>query len=365
MITDADQPQLVAQPIVDLQRGVVVGHEVLSRFTRVPGVTPDKWFAAAARHGVGAELNARVLERAVGLRSGLPPGTFLTVNIDPEAVGSPVLERAIDRTGSLERLVIEVTEHSAFDDVESVVATLDGWRARGAKVALDDVGSGYAGLQALLRLRPDFVKVDREIVADLDRDPAKRAVVKMLGDFAGGLDAWLLAEGIERIGELEECINLSVPLAQGWLLGRPSLGWTGAIDTRADETIVRMRADVCHLTSVMRLIEDTSDAHTTVGTVTTVAEGRRLVDGPGAVDTAVVLDGRGVPMALCLRSSPGGPDGAVRPLLVKGGEEVLHVARRCVRRTDGCWEHPVVVVDERGRYLGVVRVERLLDALTT
>lgn len=363
MLDDTTQPQLVAQPIVDLHRGVVVGHEVLSRFPRVRGATPDKWFAAAAREGLGAELNARVFERAVALRAALPPNTFLTVNVDPEAVGSSVLEAAVTRAGGLERLVVEITEHSAFEDVASVVATLDAWRDRGAKVALDDVGSGYAGLQALLRLRPDIVKVDREIVADMDRDPAKRAVVRMLGDFAGGLDAWLLAEGLERAGELEECVNLAVPLAQGYLLGRPSVGWTRTVDPRATAVIARLRDDGSHLQSVVRLLEDTSDPATTVGCVATVAEGMRLVEDPGPIDTAVVLSQDRLPVTLCLRPSPGAPGTTAQPLLVKGGEEVRHVARRCVARASGTWHHPVILIDDGGRYLGVVRVERLLDTL--
>src|SRR5215208_1693460 len=83
VLDDPSRHRLVFQPVADLQRGTVAGYEALSRFAGPPDAGPDVWFEAAGRLGLGAELDARVLERVVGLRPELPPNCFLTVNLDP------------------------------------------------------------------------------------------------------------------------------------------------------------------------------------------------------------------------------------------------------------------------------------------
>lgn len=110
VLADPALLRLVFQPIVDLQRGVVVGFETLSRFRGPPHAPPDEWFAAAARLGCHAEMEAHVLAAALELRDDLPPNTFLTVNLDPNLLRSPEVQELLDRP--LHRLVLEVTEHA-------------------------------------------------------------------------------------------------------------------------------------------------------------------------------------------------------------------------------------------------------------
>ena len=127
-------------------------------------------------------------------------------------------------------MVVELTEHRPVADHPTLVAAVAELRLRDAKLAVDDAGAGYAGLQHLMLLRPDLVKLDRALVAGCDRDPAKAALIEMLGRFTGQLDAWVLAEGVERMAELESLIRLPVPLAQGYLLGRPAEPWAALPD---------------------------------------------------------------------------------------------------------------------------------------
>ncbi|MDO9380516.1 MAG: EAL domain-containing protein [Nocardioidaceae bacterium] len=221
---------LVAQPIADLATGAVAGWEALSRAPTAWGVAPDDLFAAARRHGLSSRLESIVVQRAMDLLDLLPPDTFLTVNVDPVDVGVPeVMGPMLDRP-SLARLVVEVTEHAWPRDRERVTRGLDLLRARGAVVAADDVGAGYAGLTHLMRLRPKIVKLDRELIADLGTDPAAEALVRSLGHLCGTLDAWVVAEGVETVAQLDALVRLGVPLAQGWLLGRPAEPWTGLAD---------------------------------------------------------------------------------------------------------------------------------------
>jgi EAL domain-containing protein (putative c-di-GMP-specific phosphodiesterase class I) len=86
---------------------------------------------------------------------------------------------------------------------------------------VDDAGAGYASFRHILQLRPDVIKVDMSLVSRIDSDPAQQALVGSLLAFAQQSDAVLLAEGVERQGELDELGRIGVPLVQGFLLGRP------------------------------------------------------------------------------------------------------------------------------------------------
>lgn len=206
--------QLVFQPIVDLRRGAVAGYETLVRFDGPVRAGPDRWFAEAARRGRQSELDHAVVERALALRSSLPRNTFLTINIEPESLHDRrVLQLLCDH--DLRGVAIEVTEHRALDELGPVRAALDRLRTAGALLAVDDAGAGYAGLQQILAMRPQILKVDRSLVEGIDTDEAKAALLEMLGVFAGRIDAWVLAEGVETRGEALRCASLGVPLAQG------------------------------------------------------------------------------------------------------------------------------------------------------
>jgi len=215
----------VFQPIVDIERGVVAGYEALARFTEGPPVSPDHWFAEAARRGRGAALEAAVLQASLARRSSLPPNTFLSVNVEPESLLDPTVMRVFSREGSLAGLVVEVTEHRALGDPGLVVPALERLRAMGAMIAVDDAGAGYAGLQQILTMRPQFLKLDRALVTDVDADETKAALIEMLGVFANRLDAWVIAEGVETVGEASRCRALGIPLAQGWFYARPGPPW--------------------------------------------------------------------------------------------------------------------------------------------
>lgn len=353
VVADPAEPALVFQPIVDLVRGVVAGYEVLARFSGPPAVKPDRWFAAAARAGVSAQLEARVLRRAAELRSTLPPNTFLTVNLSPQALLDPQVIGVLDGLPGLSRLVVELTEHVPFANGKLADA-LTRLRATGALVALDDAGSGYAGLRQLLLIRPDLVKLDRDLVTHADEDEAKLALAMLLGEFTGRLDGWLLAEGLERLQELDAFIGLGVPLGQGYLLGRPGPSWA-PLPAGLGEHIRAQAAKARHVEQVISLVER-------VPTVRDTRTSRRaLPAGPVAV-----VDHTKRPTGLWLPDRRGGslahyqvPVG----LRVPPHAPVAEVARRAMLRPDISRFDPVTCTDGIGRLLGIVRVERLVDRL--
>jgi EAL domain-containing protein (putative c-di-GMP-specific phosphodiesterase class I) len=336
----------VFQPIVDLKRSTVVGFEMLARFAAEPHGTPLEWLAAAERHGMATALEAQLVELGVAARDRLPPNTFLSVNVSPEALLSAEVQGALaSATGGLGRLVIEVTEQSRVEDYAELARALARSRAAGAAVAVDDTGAGYASLAHVMRLRPEFVKLDRGLVADADLDPAKLALIEAVGAFAARLDAWIVAEGIERRAEQELLAGLSVPLGQGYLFGRPG----PALDVVLDAAPVRLAASGSGLAGLV--VKDAP-----------VLDDGAPVPPLAAGSVAVVRDGDGRPVGLVLPHSDG--TSTRRETLVVGlGERVADVASRAMSRPLHTRFDPVCCCDADGSYAGLIPVERLVHAL--
>ncbi|NYD22350.1 EAL domain-containing protein [Kineococcus aurantiacus] len=213
----------VVQPVVDLRTGRVVGAEALSRFTSPAGLArrPEQVFSDARSAGVGVELEQAAIASALPLLGRLPPGAYLSVNASPEALADP---RSLDLllSGRPDRLVVEVTEHAPVADYGALREATAHLRRHGARIAVDDAGAGFASLQHVLQLTPDIVKLDIAFVHGIDTDPARRAVARALVGFASELGSTVVAEGVEREGELTVLTELGVDCGQGYLLGRPT-----------------------------------------------------------------------------------------------------------------------------------------------
>ncbi|OMQ14171.1 hypothetical protein A7K94_0218525 [Modestobacter sp. VKM Ac-2676] len=119
-------------------------------------------------------------------------------------------------------LTVEVTEHAPVDDYDALVGAIACLRTAGIRLAVDDVGAGYASLRHVLRLRPDAVKLDIALVAGVHEDPAKQAMVTALVAFSGQTGVRLVAEGLEDPAEREALQDLGVGYGQGHLFGRPA-----------------------------------------------------------------------------------------------------------------------------------------------
>jgi EAL domain-containing protein (putative c-di-GMP-specific phosphodiesterase class I) len=214
----AARVKIALQPVVELATGAVVGHEALSRFGgRVP---TDRWFRAAGRHGLGAELERLTLRAALALLPQLPAPGFLAVNVSPAALTDPeVLALLYD--SDLSRVVVEITEHEAVADYPEARATLDRLRRFGARIAVDDTGAGFASLRHVLLLQPEVIKLDTSITRDVDTDARQQALVVALMSFAGEVGSEVLAEGVETEEQLQALMAIGVPVGQGWHLGLP------------------------------------------------------------------------------------------------------------------------------------------------
>jgi diguanylate cyclase (GGDEF)-like protein len=222
VLADPSALEIVFQPWVDLATGRVAGYESLSRFGASPQRTPDVWFAQARRCGLGPELEALAVRRALE-HAPAPDAAFVSVNLSPDALVSPAVLAELPL--NLGRVVVESTEHEEIVASGTFQDALDELRSRGARIALDDAGAGYAGLEQLMRLRPDIIKLDRALISDVPGEPATMALLEALVGYARRIKATVCAEGIETIDQLIALGDLDVTYGQGYGLARPAAGW--------------------------------------------------------------------------------------------------------------------------------------------
>ena len=212
--------QIALQPVVNIADEHPVGYEALSRFPIELG-TPDTLFPAAVEVGLSAELEQLAASRALALAPTLAADAFLSLNMSPTSIMA--WDYVIDgfKKIAANRLVIEITEHQAIDSYDDIKRSLDSLRGRGIRLAIDDVGAGYASLHHVLQLEPDLIKIDRRLVNGAADDRGQRSVIRGFVGLARAIGADVIGEGVERAADLEVLRELGVDAAQGYLLGRP------------------------------------------------------------------------------------------------------------------------------------------------
>ncbi len=209
---------MVFQPIVDLRTDRAIGFEALTRFA--DGTPPERRFIQAAGLGLGLELEAAAVRLALALARDLQGDTWVSVNV------SPALIMAVEPLSGLIRssshpVVLELTEHVPVEDYDGLREAM---RALGPAVrfAIDDAGAGFASFRHIVELKPQFVKLNVDLVRAIDRDDARQAFVAGLVYFAVKTRCSLVAEGIETATERDTLKSIGVGLGQGYLLGLPA-----------------------------------------------------------------------------------------------------------------------------------------------
>jgi diguanylate cyclase (GGDEF)-like protein len=210
------------QPVVRVRDDAVVGYEALARMPGPAGRGPDGWLAIAAACGLRDELEIACLAAAVV--KGLPPDDqLLFVNLSPSLLGDARVLEVLAPVAH--RVVIEVSEAEEVADYEVVGRQVADWQDLGAQLAVDDAGSGYASLRHVVRLAPNFIKLDRSLIDGVDQDRSLRALVASFVAFAREAGSSVVAEGVETRDELLTLREIGVHFVQGYFLGRPGEGW--------------------------------------------------------------------------------------------------------------------------------------------
>lgn len=354
LMTRVPEVSLAFQAIVDLNRGVVAGYEVLARFAGPVAATPDRWLAAAVKMGRGRELETAIWRAAFEAGAALPPSTFISINASPDFLASNECSHLLSSRATLDGVVIEVTEHEAITDYDRLSASLARYRSCGAAIAVDDAGAGYASMSHILALRPEFIKLDRAIVTDCDRDPAKAALVEMVGAFAGRIDSSLIAEGVEREGELATLTRMGVPLGQGYFLASPQPIPSGPAPTVSSFLMHKARSRLEYST-VRALIEVTA-------AVEGEEEARHLLAVDERIDVVVMVDESRRPFSLAVRDEQGVRFRA-NVLRVHAASEVRDVVLRALTRDTSVRFDPIACTHDDGSLLGILRIEHLVEQL--
>ncbi len=206
------------QPIVDLATGAHAGYEALTRFAS--GIAPDLVFADARVAGLEPELELATIRAAISAATGLPDGAWLSLNVSPNLLtANRQLDAVLARSDR--RVVLEVTEHVPVADY-AVLRTAIARLKPEVRIAIDDAGAGVANFSHIVELRPAFVKLDMRLVRGIEADRTRQALILGLLHFASESQSQTIAEGVETQEELATLRELGVPLAQGYLLGRPA-----------------------------------------------------------------------------------------------------------------------------------------------
>ncbi|MEX2324199.1 MAG: EAL domain-containing protein, partial [Nitriliruptoraceae bacterium] len=214
---------LVFQPIVELATRHVVGIEALSRFPTLQS-GPASVFDDAWRLGLGLDLELRAAEAALRCLNNLPKDRYLAINLAPATLASDQFLKLAQtcRPQDRERIVVEITEHAVVEDYHELTQANRKLRDFGIRFAVDDVGTGYSGLDHMLRVEPDILKLDGALIAGIDGSPSKQAMVAALQTYAARIGTKMIAERVETPAEHDTLSILGIGHGQGYLYAKPA-----------------------------------------------------------------------------------------------------------------------------------------------
>ncbi len=211
------------QPIVSVADRGLYGYEALVRSNHPPMSSPEELLRAAEQLGRLGELGRAIHVRVASAARAAPEGALILVNLHPwDLRDEGLLGPGSPLAGMADRVVLEITERASLEHVPDLRARISTLRRQGFRIAVDDLGAGYAGLTCVAELAPDVVKIDMSLVRGLDGDPTRRRLVRALAELSSELGIRTVAEGVETIAERDALREIGCDLMQGFLFARPA-----------------------------------------------------------------------------------------------------------------------------------------------
>ena len=222
--------QIVFQPLVDVLKGEIYGYECLMRGLRADGsvVGPETLLEQAKNANLLFNLDRLAREMALHQAVAAQVQGRISINFLPTAIYNPemCLRDTVSWAQKLgidpARIMFEVVETENVKDFTHLKSILDFYRKKGFKTALDDMGSGYAGLNLLAELLPDLIKIDRSLIQNIHQLPIKQSIVSALTAISKANNIEILAEGVETEAERDYLMDQGISKMQGYLFGKPS-----------------------------------------------------------------------------------------------------------------------------------------------
>jgi EAL domain-containing protein (putative c-di-GMP-specific phosphodiesterase class I) len=218
----------VYEPIVDVTARTVYGYEALTRGPEGSDLfSPGALFASAEEEDLLFQLDCLCRQSGLDGARDFPRESKLFLNVRPTTIHDPNFQaESLGRT--LERcnlqpsdVVFEISEQESIENFSIFREVRDYYGKLGFEIALDDVGAGYASLESVMELVPEYIKVDRAFVAGIDEDPMRQELLRALQAVAEKIDARIIGEGLDTLEELETLRRLGISFGQGWLFGKP------------------------------------------------------------------------------------------------------------------------------------------------
>jgi len=265
------QIKAVFQPIISLRDGSVLGHEALSRITCESEIkNPDMLFTIAGEYNRlwDLELLCRTTALEAAYKFMIPPyNKKLFINVNPNIMHDETYKKGFTKA-FLEQyeitpnnVIFEITERNVITDMTGFKATIDHYRSQDFKIAIDDAGAGYSGLNLISDVNPNYIKLDMKLIRNVDEDSLKYALVKGMVEFSKASNIHLIAEGIETFEELNTLVNLGVQYGQGYFIQKP------------DSEIKEISADVQQALKTINLKKN----HTTQSTISNLFIGNLCI----------------------------------------------------------------------------------------
>ena len=213
---------MVYQPIVSLAQQTIVGHEALVRCGEPGFANPTQLFETADQLGRLEGVRRQIRSLSVHPFAEAAEST-LFLNLHAQDLGDDTVSQSDSPLCNIaERVILEVTERASLDDLENSEQHIEHLRNLGFRIAIDDIGAGYAGLSSFALLQPDIVKLDRSLVQNVERAPLKQKLIHSLTSLCEDLGISVVAEGVETSAERDTLVNLGCDLFQGYLFSAPS-----------------------------------------------------------------------------------------------------------------------------------------------
>lgn len=230
-IIDKRAIRTVFQPIISLKDGEVLGHEALSRITCESSIKDmETLFALASQYNCLWDLEQLCRTKAFesAFRFMIPPySKKLFINVNPNVLHDESFQKGLTKEYlnqyniSSGNIIFEITEKNIIKDIDGFIATIDHYKNQDYKIAIDDAGAGYSGLNLISDINPNYIKLDMKLTRDIHTDSLKSALVRGMVEVSKISNISLIAEGIETEEEMETLIDLGVQFGQGYFIQYP------------------------------------------------------------------------------------------------------------------------------------------------
>jgi len=368
------------QPIVDLRSEKPLGFEAL---TRGPNghllQRPDLMFQAAQQFDRVYELDALCLETAITHYGKLNQQAQLFLNFSPVSLfmladtSSSILEHLLANNLSPANVVLEVSERFPIENLAEFVQQLNQLKELGFGIAIDDLGTGYSGLKLWSEIQPDYVKIDRHFIHQLDQDAVKQSFVSSVVHLCEQLDCEVIAEGIETLGELNLVRSLGIHFAQGFLLGKPNplanfiipkaeQEKNGLKSSNLEGTVEELHEYVTPI-SPHALLRDVGDIFMSRPDVLSipVVENNYPV---GLIHRWRVLEVFSAQYGRTLHERKTAAEFMQQDPLIFDRTTAIETASKEITKDDDSYLRQHFIVTDKGRYIGLVNTKNLLKSIT-